>query len=1812
MADKKTKVQVQLETVIDEKQVNQELDKVDKIINTRFKDGYVKLSADISNFKYPKQTVRKDGSTKGTDYSNLQKAQDALISQWNKLSKQGFSSHDDDLVEAMRLFKKYQSAVKSQYKGTDDTKDKQVMSIRREIGNALEKHFTRLAPATLGNGKKGSFMNITSDAEFERHARLAIKRNRAAQSAGIDLSKSELTNEDRSAILKKQSELEKQAKIDKVLEEKKYEKKHAGEIARKNRKELKKYEKQRAEQSKNAIPIPELDKPLEDVKLVASAVENLVEVQEDTRNKEQKAADAREDRKFIKGVERGASARRFNTPNNEVNLGTRSQTWDPTYLTKDFIQKMERGGTYVDSNALLRQTMQALPEEIKKSIDSLVTRIDRNEAMSAFNQFDDSERKQWSDIANQTGMSELLLSNVAKVQGALMRGEEGTTSEDFKNAIIVAVADAVEKGKSQIAAENYNKAIIGVGNMIMSRYDNMKDAIGGTNGGERGVGINYEEVKATLKEVFKGFQDTAETLLERAVKEFPEYYDNKGKSKKTDSQKTLSQFSKVFEAKLAELQGLVSKEVKATTNATEKQGRYDRAEYAAERVADSKEGSSNEQMKALTNQMMKDVEQDASTGMNTDANTKTVFDQFKIIQSFMSEMIGALGILASVFDGNVGKGGRGGGKRPPSSGDSIGQPGKGGPGSYQSILVKITQSLNNIDINVGNILQSIIRQTGYLPTNLPAIVEGQGVKSHEEPFVDKTKTEALNRKQRALESKLRLANFEAEQAAILEKKKEEEKLRQEERAAIKEKIAQIRSGEVPSAVGTSTIDTDTIPSIFDKIKKAFNIASGKTETEVDKLMSMNEQEQAALLAERRKTFGFSNTMRNAADTGDVAQISRAGQIWRRNKKDQPDTNPFRGLQITEGINVNYNAINDALQKAIERNQFKAQTGGGFFKQLLGSTTMYLGQDSIEKSRAEADGLNTVMAMMKDAILDLVNAIKVEESALKGMEASGTAVFNDDGTLSDKSSNEAFITAARMEELKMGLQGVLAEAEMTDDIAASVNGNMGEILKRLGFASPELQKCNKIIKNINIGLDKNGKALKFQKRTQEILNYSYQLMGRHIGQMFKNWMMMLNPLNGIKRLFSDFASYDVKWQRTMNVIKYNLRRIVKPMMEWIAQQLVNMIGLVNSLLKGIGSAFGQKWDLFDKDAANAEKMREELEAAANVTAGFDELHDIGGDSSNPAMDFSEDIYTPQWDGLNKILEDIGTTIGNIIKAVSDWTFWDWLILAGAALVGFTALKWLISLFSGTTNPLQTVAKGFSFLEKAVGWAILIWAFTEFTKALTAFVECMKTADWEDIVKTLLTLGGAFAELFLAAGGLLYLSTALGITAPAIAAIGAVVGGFALFVVALTDFIDCMKSADWEDIVKSLLMLAGAFAALVLTAGGLMVVATALGMLAPQMLGLAVVIAAFAPVISALASFVEAMKGLTSEDMLNGLLFLAGAFMAIAIAIGVLLVVLSAAIASGVGALAILALAGILAVVSLVIVALAELVRALGEAGEGIKAICEGIAEVIRAIGDTISGIITAVADGIATVIQAIADGIMTVLQPIMDFMDSVIEKVVELATTIVQEIGETIRTVIETVGEVVLGIVDAIVDAIPNLLKSIVDFCNDIGPAIENSIDAIIRSITKLVNFVVSAVEYICNLVIGAINKFSVQVPDWVPGIGGTRFGFDLQPITIPRFVPQYETGTNYVPNDGLAYLHKGEAVIPKKYNQPYQPASLSAEERAYMSQMMNTMRSLDSTMKQGITVNGQFTQRGSDLVAVVNRTKSQTGADLLSNVAYAR
>lgn len=103
-------------------------------------------------------------------------------------------------------------------------------------------------------------------------------------------------------------------------------------------------------------------------------------------------------------------------------------------------------------------------------------------------------------------------------------------------------------------------------------------------------------------------------------------------------------------------------------------------------------------------------------------------------------------------------------------------------------------------------------------------------------------------------------------------------------------------------------------------------------------------------------------------------------------------------------------------------------------------------------------------------------------------------------------------------------------------------------------------------------------------------------------------------------------------------------------------------------------------------------------------------------------------------------------------------------------------------------------------------------------------------------------------------------------------------------------------------------------------------------------------------------------------------------------------------------------------------------------------------------------------------------------------------------------------------------------------------------------------------------------------------------------------------VPSYDVGTPYVPNDQLAMVHKGEAIIPAKYNRVYGQTNNSDNSMLYQTiDAMNAeIGELRSLIQQGIPVTGQFVQRGNDLYATVEKAKSRRGTQPLSDAAYAR
>ena len=138
------------------------------------------------------------------------------------------------------------------------------------------------------------------------------------------------------------------------------------------------------------------------------------------------------------------------------------------------------------------------------------------------------------------------------------------------------------------------------------------------------------------------------------------------------------------------------------------------------------------------------------------------------------------------------------------------------------------------------------------------------------------------------------------------------------------------------------------------------------------------------------------------------------------------------------------------------------------------------------------------------------------------------------------------------------------------------------------------------------------------------------------------------------------------------------------------------------------------------------------------------------------------------------------------------------------------------------------------------------------------------------------------------------------------------------------------------------------------------------------------------------------------------------------------------------------------------------------------------------------------------------------------------------------IGALIRAPFDTLWDIVQGVFDGIktiLKGIAQVFKGI--FTGDIKTVLngfKNIFKGVFDSLWSIVKAPLNLIIRGINALISGANKISFDVPDWVPGIGGKKFGFN-----IPK-IPLLNVGTNYVPEDQLAYIHKGEAVIPKKFN----------------------------------------------------------------------
>lgn len=225
----------------------------------------------------------------------------------------------------------------------------------------------------------------------------------------------------------------------------------------------------------------------------------------------------------------------------------------------------------------------------------------------------------------------------------------------------------------------------------------------------------------------------------------------------------------------------------------------------------------------------------------------------------------------------------------------------------------------------------------------------------------------------------------------------------------------------------------------------------------------------------------------------------------------------------------------------------------------------------------------------------------------------------------------------------------------------------------------------------------------------------------------------------------------------------------------------------------------------------------------------------------------------------------------------------------------------------------------------------------------------------------------------------------------------------------------------------------------------------------------------------------------------------------------------------------------------------------------------IMQIIEAVLPILMQLIQAllpILEPIIQLLQPVVDLFMTLLQPLIDLVNMILPPLITLFTNLVQFILPILQSTLVVVASTLTGSflsaftsIKSVVESAINIFQNIIDFVKNV---FTGNWSAAWQNVKNIFSNIVSGLGNIfkapLNTMIEGINGFirglnNLQIPDWVPGVGGLS-------LNIPE-IPKLKVGMDYVPEDDFpALLHKGEAVLTKEENIEYRQAKSRTSEKA--------------------------------------------------------
>lgn len=223
---------------------------------------------------------------------------------------------------------------------------------------------------------------------------------------------------------------------------------------------------------------------------------------------------------------------------------------------------------------------------------------------------------------------------------------------------------------------------------------------------------------------------------------------------------------------------------------------------------------------------------------------------------------------------------------------------------------------------------------------------------------------------------------------------------------------------------------------------------------------------------------------------------------------------------------------------------------------------------------------------------------------------------------------------------------------------------------------------------------------------------------------------------------------------------------------------------------------------------------------------------------------------------------------------------------------------------------------------------------------------------------------------------------------------------------------------------------------------------------------------------------------------------------------------------------------------------------------IEQIAAVVSGVFSTISNVLSGIITALGgiidfivgiftgdwerawNGIKEFFSGIWNAISSFFTGVWDVLVSIVKTAINIIKSVITTVWNAIKSVTSTIWNFISGLLTGIwnglkdaVSSAFNFIKSIITgvwngiksatsaVWNGILGVIKGVINGIIGGINGMIRGVVSGI----NAIIKVLNKLNFKIPDWVPGLGGKKFGFNIKTITAPQ-IPYLASGAVIPPN----------------------------------------------------------------------------------------